>query len=193
MVGQQGRDRAWDGFTLVEVVMVVVLVAIVAGIAIPAVNVSRFRTDAAALEIATTLQAAQRLSVLRGHNITLAFDLEGQRVRVHLDANNDGVVQPGEEVRWVRLGDGVVFGRGGAPALGSRDRPVSFDQKQGGMPALTFRRNGSASQEGVIYVTSGRSESTGAYPEESRAVEVVRATGRITCWRFGAESWTEGC
>ena len=103
-----------SGFTLVELVVVVVMAAIVAGIAVPVVNIARYRTDSSVLELFSTLQASQRMAVLRGHTITVALDLDGNRYRIHNDENNDGVIDAGENIRWVPLGEGVTFGRGGA-------------------------------------------------------------------------------
>lgn len=185
-----------SGFTLVELLVVVVMAAIVAGIAVPVVNVARFRTDSSALEIYSTLQASQRMAVLRGHTIVVALDVEGDRYRIHSDENNDGTLDDGETVRWVPLGEGVTFGRGGASSLdGSSDGggAQTFTRYQGDFPAFAFRRNGSGTEEGVLYITSGRSATSGAFPDESRAVSVSRATGRVTCFRFGSEGWAEGC
>lgn len=185
-----------SGFTLVELVVVVVMAAIVAGIAVPVVNVARFRTDSSALELYSTLQASQRMAVLRGHTINVALDLEGDRYRIHNDENNDGAIDEGENVRWVPLGEGVTFGRGGASTLdGSADSQDAhtFTRLQGDFPAFAFRRNGSGTEEGVLYITSGRSANSGAFPDESRAVSVSRATGRVTCFRYGSEGWDEGC
>jgi prepilin-type N-terminal cleavage/methylation domain-containing protein len=185
-----------SGFTLVEVVVVVVMAAIVAGIAVPVVNIARYRTDSSVLELFSTLQASQRMAVLRGHTINIALDLEGDRYRIHNDENNDGIIDQGESIRWVPLGEGVTFGRGGAtPLEGSSDQEGAhtFTRTQGDFPAFAFRRNGSGTEEGVLYITSGRSASSGAFPEETRAVAVSRATGRVSCFRNGSDGWREGC
>lgn len=186
---QQGEA----GFSLLELVVVVIVAAIVAGIAMPVVNVARFRTDTAVLELSSAMQAAQRTAVLRGHPVVVAFDVPSRRVRIHLDANGDNIVQGTESVRHLELTQGVVFSRGGADKLEFGEGPITFTRTQDGMPALTFRRNGSASEEGAVYITSGRGATTGAFPDESRAVEVSRATGRITCLRFSSSEWWEGC
>lgn len=185
-----------SGFTLVELVVVVVMAAIVAGIAVPVVNVARYRTDSSVLEMFSTLQASQRMAVLRGHTINVALDVAGDRYRIHNDENNDGQIDAGETIRWVPLGEGVTFGRGGAdPVPGAPDQEGAhtFTRTQGDFPAFAFRRNGSGTEEGVLYITSGRSASSGAFPEETRAVTVSRATGRVSCFRNGAEGWREGC
>ena len=184
---------ARSGFSLVELMVVVVMAAIVAGIAIPVVNVSRFRTDSAVLELYSTLQAAQRMAVLRGHTIVIALDEEGDRYRIHQDLNNDGQIQTGETVRWVPLGEGVTFGLGGAQPRTQGEGAHTFTKKQGDLYAFGFRRNGSSTEEGTLYITSGRSAVTGAFPDESRAVEVSRATGRVICLRYAGDDWAEGC
>jgi len=194
-VVRPGAAPSAAGFTLVELVVVVLMAAVVAGIAIPSINVARFRVEGTAMEVTSTLAAAQRLAVLRGHNVAVGLDDPGNRLRVHLDQNNDGVIQPGESVRWVTLTEGVRFGLGGAePRAGAAGVSLfSFNRIQGDLPTLLFHRNGSASEEGVLYLTSGRSRVSGAFPKETRAVEVDRATGRVRCFSFATGTWTERC
>jgi len=64
--------------------------------------------------------------------------------------------------------------------------------EQDDLPALTFRRNGSASEESIIYLTSIKSinEATG---EDTRAIEVERATGRTHCFSYQSGSWVSTC
>lgn len=64
--------------------------------------------------------------------------------------------------------------------------------EQGGLPALTFHRDGSASEEGGFYITSRRAQVVGGYPQDTRAVEVERATGRPSWYRAGINEWHRG-
>ena len=42
-------------------------------------------------------------------------------------------------------------------------------------------------------ITSQRSENASAFSEDSRAVEVERATGRIRCYSYNTGSWVQTC
>ncbi len=183
--------QARAGFTLVEVLYVAVILGIMAGIAFPMLNVDRFRVNTAVVEIATELMAAQRAAILRGHDVIVAINQPQGRLRVHVDADNDGRITSGENWKVVDLQEGVTFGLGGATKLSDANPPITFTQKQGTLPAITFHRNGSASEMGFIYITGAGGGGTGG--ENSRAVEVIRSTARVKCWSYQTGSWMETC
>lgn len=183
------RWRAAGGFTLVELIYVVILLGILAGFAAPFIDVSRFRMNSAVVEVATELMAAQRYAVIRGHDVVVAVDEDENWLRIHLDANNDGDIQSDENTRVAQLGDGVTFGRAAGPTLSPSTDIVTFTQTQDGIKALTFHRNGSASEMGYIYLTFARS----SLPKSNRAIEVVRSTAKVKCWSYRTETWQETC
>lgn len=189
-----GRRRPFSaegGFTVVEIVVTLVVLGVVIGIAAPRFDTARARADGAALRVTSLLMTAQRRSVLRQHDVRLVFDTEKERVVLHDDANNDGARSDGEAWRVEELGDGVAFGTAGTPRVAvPEDGPVTFDvDPDEGLPVVTFHRNGSASQEGVVYVTSP----SNAAATDTRAVSVERSTGRTTCWTYRTGAWKEGC
>lgn len=177
------------GFTLVELIYIVVLLGILAGFAAPFIDVSRFRLNSAVMEVTTELMAAQRNAVLRGHDVVIAFDEDEEWMRIHLDANNDGLIQADENTVVEQLGDGVIFGRAPGATLSASTQSVTFTQKQGSLKALTFHRNGSASEMGYIYLTFARS----SLPKSNRAVEIVRSTAKVKCWSYRTDTWQETC
>lgn len=188
------RPRATRGFSLAELLIVTAVMGIMFAIVAPRIDVARIRVDTEIQNLSLTLNAAQRLAVLNQYDIVLAFDVAQHRVRIHHDENNNTVVDSGESIRWVEMEDGVGFGRAGAPAFlpGGATR-VSFTKLQDGMPALTFRRNGSASEYGGFYITSGREEQTAERAEDVRGIEVERSTGQVTCMSYASLSWETGC
>lgn len=181
-----------QGFSLVELVVVMVLIGIMANIVIPFLRPEKFRLDGGVLQVASTLSAQQRNAILRQHDIVVAVDTAQHRLRVHYDKNNDNEIDSGEEWYVVEFGEGVVVGRGGAPARSMSSLALSMTEKQGGLPALTFHRNGSGSEESIIYLTSERARST-TFAEEARALEIERATGRVTCYSYSTGEWVRTC
>jgi prepilin-type N-terminal cleavage/methylation domain-containing protein len=181
-----------NGFTLVELVIVMMLVGIMAGIVIPLLRPQGFQLDTAVVSVSSAVMAQQRNAVLRQHDVVLAFDTVNELIRVHYDTNNNGKIDSGESWHVVQLEEGVRFGLAGAPVRPSGSGPLSFTEEEDDMPALTFRRNGSASEEGVIYLTSARAAGE-AFPEDTRAVEVERATGRTRCYSYASGAWMQKC
>lgn len=184
-----------DGFTLVELLVVMMLLGIMVGIVVPLMRPERFQLDAALVVVASTLTAQQRNSVMRQHNVVLAVDSANGNIRIHSDLDNDGTVDSGEPTSIVELEEGVVFGRGGAPARAWGGNMASMTETQNGMPALTFRRNGSASEQSILYLTSQRASTTAgsAYFEDTRAIEIERATARVRCYSYNTGAWVQTC
>ena len=173
--------------------MTMLLVGIMSSIIIPLIRPEKFRLDSAVIEVGSSFTAQQRNAVLRQHNIVVGVDTLQRRLRVHYDVNNDGVLDAGEQWYVVELGDGVVFGRAGAPARAMSNKTVSMEQEQDGLPIITYRRNGSASEEAIIYLTSERGALSGAFATDARAIEIERATGRISCYSYTSGAWLSSC
>jgi prepilin-type N-terminal cleavage/methylation domain-containing protein len=185
------RDRK-RGFSMVELIVTLALVTIITGIALPRIDFSRARVGSAAHELVTTLTAAQSRAVLNQHDVVVRFDTTGATAFIHVDTDNDGTLDAGESTRLVALPDGVQFGRGPAPARTLGTAAVSFDQLRGGLPSLTFHRNGSASQAGVIYLIAGAASQRSSSATHVRAIEVARPTGRSVCLRY-LGAWEASC
>jgi prepilin-type N-terminal cleavage/methylation domain-containing protein len=183
------RREIGTGFTLVEMLIVIVVIGIVVGITLPSIDITHYRTESAMQGIGMTLLSAERQAITSQHDIILMFDVANQRIRIHEDANDNGVVDPGERVHGVSLGEGIVFGLGGAPARPMGPGPIVFTKVIGGYPALVFHRDGSASEAGGFYLTSVRAAASGTHTEDSRSIEIDRATGRAEWWKYGAPAW----
>jgi prepilin-type N-terminal cleavage/methylation domain-containing protein len=187
------------GFTLLELLVVLAIVSLLSMLVLPTIEIVKYRMDGSVRGAATALLSAQRLAVKRQHDVVVAFDSVNRRLRIHEDANNNGAIDALERVRYVQFQDGVRYGLGMAAALGSAEAAITFSESQGGLPAIRFIRNGSASEEGVFYLTSSRAaESADAesaptrWARDSRAVRVDRATGRVSWFYYDPPGWKAG-
>lgn len=179
-----------NGFTLIEVVAVLTILGVLLGFAVKRVDLERARLDSSVHATTLTLNAAQRKAALRQHDIVVAMLEADDQLRIHDDVDSDGIMDDGEDVRLVTLADGVVFGRGGAPAhpeLGSD--AITFGGKQGPHPAVAFHRNGSASAFTGFYLTFGESNEA----PHTRAIRINRATGETRCYSYRTGSWEAEC
>lgn len=172
------RDR--NGFTMIEMLMVVTVIAVMVMIVAPKIDVASYRLNAAGQAVGTTLLAVQRQAITQQHDIVVQFVTAEQVLRVHEDRNNDGLVDAGERVRGVSLGEHVMFGLGGAAARPMGPAPINFMKTVRGLPAVVFHRDGSASEAGGFYITYA----TGTRAKDTRAIEIERATGRALWFRY---------
>jgi len=173
--------------------VVVAIIGILAGLALPAIDVTRFLVRGGIQSLSSTIQAAQRESVARQHDVIVSIDTVNNAIQVHFDSNNDGARTGGERIRTWPLDSRLVFARGPAAARAFGGAATSFAAGGTGLPSITFHRSGSASEAGGFYVTSRQAVAGLAKRQhDTRAGEVVRATGRVEWFQYTAGSWRRG-
>ncbi len=192
MAVRQGRA----GFTMVEMLIVMTMMALVAAIALPRVNISRIQSKSSIQALGTTMLAMQREAIARQHNIVVMVDTAQRQIRVLYDANDDLAISNGERLRGVPLGDGIQFGRPSTvPVRSFGGNAVNFTTQETttGLPAIVFFRNGSAREFGGVYLTSRLALAGDPdHRNETWAMEMVRATGRAEWMRWNGTSWMRG-
>lgn len=182
-----------SGFSLVEVLLVIVIIGIVVGMVAPRIDVANFQVSSAVQALSTSSAAAQREAITKQHDMILVFDEANRQLRLVWDVDSDGTIDAGERIRVITLDERVVFGLGTAPARPFGAAAINFVDQIGGLPALTFHRNGSASGIGGFYLTTlGGAAGDPRKARDTRAAEIVRATGRTEWWRYNGVAWIRG-
>jgi prepilin-type N-terminal cleavage/methylation domain-containing protein len=182
------------GFTLIELMIVITMISILLGIAVWKVDVARYQINGDQQVVGTAFISAQRQAIAKQYNVIVIFDDVGNTLRIVGDANNNGQLDAGEPVRSIYLGDRVRYGIGSASPLAWGASPISFTQTEGstGLPAVTFYRNGSASESRGIYLASTRALVDPTFAKDVRAIHVERATGRAEWWHYDGSTWIRG-
>jgi prepilin-type N-terminal cleavage/methylation domain-containing protein len=181
------RRTLRPGFTIVELILVVVIAGVFLRIALPKVDMTRIKADAVAGIVRTTLQYAERQAVTRQHDVVVSFDTTGQRIKTLWDANDNGKADSSEHVFWRGLDQGVLFTDVSTPGVSGDviHQPVSGPAvvTVNGLPTITFHRDGSVSSDAEIYIKVAAHG-----PPWYRAVTVTQATGRISWYRLNAQA-----
>ncbi len=178
------------GFSMIEVLSVIVIIGLLTAVALPKVGIASYQANAGAQVVSSALSYAQRQAISRQADTRVAFDLPNNRLRLHEDRNNDNVIDAGERVTFTNLPEGITFGRGTAAARAIGGEVVTFTRAQGILPVLVFRRDGTASEDGGVYLSTIAGLSIDR-TSDVRAVEISRATGRATWFSFGTGTWKE--
>lgn len=191
-MGQHFPTKHRAGFSLIEVLMIIVVMGLLGGIAASRIDVTRMQLRSAVQILSTTMVSAQREAITKQHDLILTFDAANRSMRLVWDVNNNSTADPGERRRNIPMENRVVFGLGGATARPFGSNPINFNRLVGGLPALIFHRNGSASGIGGFYLTSTRAAANSSWSRDTRAVEIVRATGRTEWYRYDGSAWIRG-
>jgi prepilin-type N-terminal cleavage/methylation domain-containing protein len=186
----RGRMRsASRGHTMIEMLIVLTLMAALAGIAMPRLDYVGMRLDGNARAVRGVLQQAWRLSIQKQHDVIVNFDVAGGRLRIVEDANNDGAASGDERIRWHPLQDGAAFGVPPLGVLGSPGTPVAGAGVRNleSMPSVTYRRNGSTSGDIELFLRASHHGAT-----YWRAITVAQGTGRAEWFRLVNGTWKSG-
>src|SRR3954465_4174616 len=103
---QYRQQRRGPGFSLVEVVIVLVMMAVVMRMALPKLNTGMYRADAAGQQVRSVFQTAQRTSLPRQHAVIVSVDTVKFELRIAEDSNNSGTIEPAEVKYWRPTGEG---------------------------------------------------------------------------------------
>jgi prepilin-type N-terminal cleavage/methylation domain-containing protein len=193
--GQPPTARATGGFTLMELMVVLVMIGILMSLLAPKVGIDRWQARASAQAVGTTLLTAQRDAIVKQANVIVDLDATNNRLRVGYDSTGNGRLDANERSRGIAMADGTVFGRpADVPAMGFGGNAVNFTyiDATSGLPAIMFYRNGSAQEFGGLYITSLKALNAGRGAGKTWALSMNRATGRAEWSKWNGVSWVRG-
>lgn len=181
------RVRPSIGFTLIEILIVLIMVGVLLALAIPRLDLERYRTDAAVQGVRSVLMQAQRTALVRQFDVVISIDTVHNALLWAEDANNDGSIQASEHKRSYPLNDGVIFM---IPPVGldsAVTSPVvgSHLGSMDGYPTVTFHRDGAATSNLQLYL-AGPANPSRTY----RAVRLTQGTGRTDWYLFNSQANT---
>ena len=181
------------GFTILEVMIALAVITTVAALALPRLDYAGFRIDRAMQAVGETLLTAQRQAIAKQRSVLVTFDVPGRALTVLHDENGNRMPDHGERRRIVPLDEAISFGLGGTPALTIGDNAINLQTYVDGRPAIEFRRDGSASTGGGIYLTSQRSAAGDlGWITDTRVLSITQATGRVEWLHFDGTEWLRG-
>lgn len=191
------------GFSLVELMVTVAIIAVIGVIAVPALNlyIPKYRTDNAAKVVASEMQLARMRAISKNLPQIVTVDTAAQTIvlaQINADASLTTVnTLSFEGSSGVPTFAGVSIGRiadTGLPA----DAPVAEQAAAaafgvpGGLgvfPSITFLQNGLSNRSGQIYlIPSG--DLTNSRADRTRAVQVLRA-GMVRRFKYDGSVWKE--
>ena len=153
------KNRQTPAFTLIEILVVLIILAIAAAVVVPALNSSGFQAVSAARMIATDLQYAQNVTITTQAPVTVTFDTTGNSYSL---SNASGpLIHPMNK-------DAYSINFGSQSGFGQLD---IVSANFGGGASVTFDELGAPDNAGTVTVQAG----TSVY-----VISLAGITGRVT-------------
>ena len=179
--------RQRRGFSVIELIVVMIMMGIIAGMAVPRLNYDRYRADGAMRVVRTVLQGAQRNAIMRQTDVVVAIDETTNQLKILEDVNNNCMKDAGERLSVRPLEDGAKFHKPPVPWTGTSPSTAILGTNLcvlNGLPAVQFLRDGAASSDVDVYVTSARGRTI-----DYRMIRVTMASGRSESFRYNGSAW----
>lgn len=193
--------RLRRGYTLIEMMIVVTLIAIVTATAMPHIDYQQGRQDAAIRAIRGALQQAQSYAVSSQHEVWVIVDAGRNRVIAVQDPSDSNKYVVPDHYWAVPMQDGVQLGLansisalpGDAAPSGGVTITLPTTITAGALSTVpqgfVFRADGAVSSNAQIYITSAR-----GLAKDSRAIDVTQSTGRVDWYHYNPTTsrWVAG-
>ncbi len=178
------------GFTIIELAITLAIAAIVAAMALPAVDFNRMRMDSNARLVQNWMLGAQSRAVQRNMQVLVEVFYERKQIRIIDDSTADGSWTSGENRVYYTLSEGMSFVTppstiDGATPYYATGSGISLNSAQN-HPQLRFYPNGSTSGDAVFYLGSPQGRL-----KDNRAIKVTGSTSKMYFYRMRPDgTWT---
>ncbi len=187
------KVRGDQGFTLIEMIVVVGLIAVVSAIAIPVSisTISRARADSSAEATFRAISAARTRAIAERRNIYLTLEAPN-RIRLERQEINDlGQVVGLTEVANSILEGGQEFiqfsGQGDTADLFGASSPINY----GGPTPVMFTTDGSLVDSAGDVVNASIFVGVPDQPITARAVTILGVSGLMRTWKWDGGKWVD--
>ena len=181
------------GATVLELLGASALVIAFFGIALPRFDRVAYTLDREAASLSLVLESARNIALNREYPVAVSFEIVPQRLRLHYDLDADGRVDANEETLHVPLRPDVAFGTGAAAPLRPRSDPTDFDLLREGRPTVVFSPAGTASESGVVHLTTRLAAGDESRPSDARAITIEAHDGSVECLSYRTRFWEATC
>jgi prepilin-type N-terminal cleavage/methylation domain-containing protein len=186
--------RRVGGFTLLEVMSVVAIIAIMSGIAVYSINTNldRIRADTAVRRVSIALSYARIRAIAEDCNYIVTFRFRASSdpghakcyIEMVADTNKNGVKDAGETTRTEDLPKGVVYELKGYHDIHNIEADSSdWDGIAFPGNTVTFLPRGNATTKGEVYMIPEQSLKKGIN-DLRRAVSLEKLSGRTIPWFY---------
>ena len=176
-----------EGFTLIEIVMVLLIAGVIMAIAAP--NFSKWKEkheiNGQAQKVYFDLMLARTTAIKSNNLVSVAFNTTSHTYSIHDDTDSDGNQDSGEAIKTGSLENDVNF----AFNTGMNDvdgNAVTAAVSFGGSTTVTFDSRGQSSSSGSVFLL--HTNDIGVTNDRARYISVLQATGAVDYWVYDGSS-----
>jgi len=175
-----------SGFTLLEVMVVVGIISVVIGIAVPNIIswLPKYRLKSAARDIISFMQEVKLEAIKTNTTLEIIFDNSGTPGFYYLDLDGNGTHDPGEQrINLSSYLSGVSFGSGSAVNDWKKPTPdpITSSVNFSGSVKLRFSGRGMSNTPGTVFINNKDNDICYAI--------TVLTTGAINTRKWTGTTW----